>query len=358
MKKQFLLIALALCAGVMVYGQNALHNSIPRPISCLDDAGHPIAGKPYVYEASGTPAGGQFLFWATKDPNFIASSGTPVVTTNNLSTRLTTPTDLITTSANYGVAGAATQVSITWSDATLNGTVPGTTPTFVAAHYTAPVAGCADNFNAWEIQPIKAFIVDVKNIEDGTKTILAYDAAEDQCADIVRSATYAAGTVNYDFGTNTLYYEVIAANFSGSWTPTLAVVGLDVVEAAVITWTYELPSTWSATTVWNAATAPVTPDATVLDVSLGVSIYVKVVITHNNYEGIAVAGRDITLQVDGQNAAGDWDIANNLANGSPSGTCTPAAGADQMDIALQNIKARPVIAPITPATFLPDNKKN
>jgi len=215
MKKQFLLFALALCAGVMVYGQGgALHNSIPRPISCLDDAGHPIAGKPYVYEATGTPAGGNFLFWATKDPNFISTAAG--VTTNNLGTRLTTPTDLITTSGNYGVAGVATQVSITWSDATLNGTVPGTTPTFVAAHYTAPVAGCADNFNAWEIQPIKAFIVDVKNVEDALHTVLGYGVVEDQCADIVRSAAYSGGTVNYDFGTNTLYFEVVAANFSGS----------------------------------------------------------------------------------------------------------------------------------------------
>jgi len=353
MKKQFLLIALALFAGVMVYGQ-ALHSSIPRPISCLDDAGHPIAGKPYVYEASGTPAGGQFLFWATKDPTFIKTVAG--VTTNNLATMLTTPVQLITTSANYGAAGAATQVSITWSDATLNGTVPGTTPTFVAAHYTAPAAGCADNFNAWEIQPIKAFIVDVKNMEDAAKTILAYNAPDSQCTDIVRSAVYNAGTVNYDFGTNTMYYEVVAANFSGSWTPTLAVIGLDAVEADTIKWTYETPATWSGTTVWNAANTPVVPSATVTDLSQGVSIYVRVVITHKNYEGIA--NRVITLQVDGQNAVGDWDIVNNLADGSAVAGCTPAAAADQMDIALQTIRKRPTITPITPATFLPGNKKN
>ncbi len=356
MKKQFLLIALAVFAAVTVNGQQAIHNSVPRPVSLTDDAGHPIAGKPYTYEATGTPAGGNFLFWATKDANFIST--TAGTTTNNLGTQLTVAAgNLITTSANYGTGAAANQVSITWSDATLNGTVPGTTPTFVAAHYTAPAAGCADNFNAWEIQPIKAFIVDVKNVEDATKAVLAYGATEDQCADIVRSAVYSGGTVNYDFGTNTLYFEVVAANFTGTWTPTLAVLGLDAVETAVVTWTYDNPATtpWSGTTVWNAATTPVVADPTVLDVSLGVSIYVKVVVTHNNFEGLAA--ENITLAVDGQNAVGDWDVVNNLADGSAPAVVTFPLAADQMDIALQTIKPRPAVTAVTPAAFLPGNKK-
>jgi len=358
MKKQFLLIALALFAGVVVYGQ-ALHNSIPRPISCEDDAGHPMAGKPYIYEAAGNPAGGDFLFWATKDPTFIQTNAG--VTTNNLSTRMTVAAgDLIATSGNYAAANVATQVSITWSDAALNGTIPGT-PTFVAAHYTAPVAGCADNFNAWEIQPIHAFIVDVKNMEDAAHTVLGYGIAEDQCADIVRSAVYNAGTVNYDFGTNTLYFEVVSANFTGTWTPTLAVLGLDLAataETAVITWTYDNPTItpWGAGTTWNAANTPVVPDPADLDLSDGVSIYVRVVVTHNNYEGLA--NRDVTLQVDGQTAAGDWDIANNNADGTLTGTCVPVLVADQKDIALQTIKARPAITPVTPTDFLPGNKRN
>jgi hypothetical protein len=356
MKKQFLLIALAMFAGITVYGQ--IHVSDPRPVSLTDDAGHPIAGKPYTYAASGTPAGGAFLFWATKDANFISTNGAGV-TSNNSATMLTTPA-LITTSANYGVAGPTADVSITWSDATLNGTVPGTTPTFVAAHYSNAAAGGVDNFNAWEIQPIKAFIVDVKNIDDATKAIKVYDAAEDQNADIVRSATYAGGTVNYDFGTNTMYFEVVAANFTVSWTPTLAVIGLDGVESADIMWTAADPSTWTGATVWNAASTPVVPDVSVTDLSLGVSIYVRVIVTHHEYEGLA--DRAITLQVDGENIVGDWDVVNNLADGSAPGAVTFPIAADQMDIAIQTIKARPALTigvsvPVTPA-FLPTNKKN
>jgi hypothetical protein len=352
MKKQFLLIvSLAFVAGTFSFGQNAVHNSIPRPISCLDDAGHPIAGKPYTYEALGTPTGGSFLFWATKDPNFIATAAG--VTTNNLATRLTVPANLLATSANYATQNAADTVSITWSDATLNGTVPGVTPTFVAVHYTAPAAGCADNFNAWEIQPIKAFIVDIKNIDDATRNILAYNAPDSQCVDIVRGAQYVGGTVNFNFGADTLYFEVVAANFSGSWTPTFAVNGLGAVETAAVTWTYDLPATWNGSTTWNpAATVVLTTEP---NISLGVSIYARVIVTHNNFEGIAPSS--ITLVVDGQNTIGDWDIANNLVDGSPSGTCVPALAADQLDVATQVLKARPTLTPVNPTPFLPTNKQ-
>lgn len=355
MKKQFLLIALAIFAGITVYAQNAVHNSTPRPLALTDDAGHPIAGKPYIYEATGTPAGGTFLFWATKDPNFISTSGG--TTTNNSGTKLTVGTDLIATSANYATAAASGQVSITWTDATLTGTVPGTTPTFVAAHYSAPAGGNADNFNAWEIQPIKAFIVDVKNVEDAAKTVLGYGAAEDQTADIVRNATYNAGTINYDFGKDTLYFEVVAANFTVSWTPTFDVLGLNGVEARDIMWTYANPSTWGTTApTWNAAATSVLPDASVSDLSTGVSIYVRIIVSHNNFEGLA--GQSISLVVDGQSAVGDWDVVNNLADGSAPASVTFPIAADQMDIAVQSIKPRAAISAVTPATFLPGNKQN
>jgi hypothetical protein len=362
MKKQFLLIALAMFAGITVYGQ-ALHNSIPRTLDLVNDAGHPIAGTSYNYEAIGTPAGGQFTFWATKDANFISTSG--AVTTVNSASQLKVNTgDLIATSVNYGAPALATQVSITWSDAILSGTgnTGILTPTFVAAHYSNAAAGGVDNFNAWEIQPIKAFIVDVKNIEDVAKTMLAYGATEDQNADIVRSAAYVAGNnrIEYDFGTNTLYFEVVAANFSGSWAPTLSVAGLDATESADIMWTYDDPiaKPWTVATVWNAATAPVVPHATVTDFSLGVSIYVRVIVTHKEYEGIA--DRPITLEVDGLSLVGDYDVLNNTEAGATVTPATPTVGPDKADVAMQTIKARPALTtPVAPAPqFLPGNKKN
>ena len=78
-------------------------------------------------------------------------------------------------------------------------------------------------------------------------------------------------------------------------------------------------------------------------------------VTHNNFEGLAA--ENITLAVDGQNAVGDWDVVNNLADGSAPAVVTFPLAADQMDIALQTIKPRPAVTAVTPAAFLPGNKK-
>lgn len=350
MKKQFLfLLVLAFFAGITAYGQ-AVPGSAPRGTNCTDDALHPIAGKPYTYQASANPTGGNFLFWATKDQNFITTvAGT---TTNNLATMLTTPVDLLATSGNYGASGATDNVSITWSDLVLSQTTAGS-PTFVAAHYAAPVSGCADNFRVWSILPIKAFTVDIRNIENASSTILGYDAAEDQCMDVVRGATYSGGAMVYDFGTQVLYFEVVAANFTNSWTPTFTLSGLHAVQTGLVEWTYDAPATWGAGTVWNAANTVVTTNET--NTSNGVSIYVRVTITNNNYEG--TVARPITLAVDGVNSVNEWDIENNTLT-NPGPLCNPGTLNDMMDVAVQSLQPRPTLTPVTPVPFVPGNEQN
>jgi hypothetical protein len=58
MKKQFCLLLIAVFAISFSnsYGQ-ALPGSAPRGTKCVDDALHPIAGKPYDYVATGAVAG-------------------------------------------------------------------------------------------------------------------------------------------------------------------------------------------------------------------------------------------------------------------------------------------------------------
>lgn len=346
MKKQVLFILVSAFFAVnMAFGQS-LPGSLPQPVSCVSTPLNPIAGTPYVYEASANPGGGMFTFWATKDPNFITSVGTPPVTTTNVGTKLTTPAQLIATSANYGAADAAAQVSITWSDAVLSATDPLTSPTFVAVYYAAPAApaGCADNFNAWQIIPILAFTVDIMNIEDAAKTSLGYGSAENQCADVVRRAVYDGAQIQFDFGTNILYFEVVAANFTGSWTPAFLVTGLNAVQSSLVEWTYDKPATWTAATVWHPATDVVNTLET--NTSTGVSIYARVTVTNTTFENLAGIG--CTLAVDGLNSVGDWDVINS--------TCAPTLGADQNDFALQTILARPTVTPVAPPAFLPNNK--
>ncbi|MFO7617379.1 MAG: hypothetical protein R6V75_09020 [Bacteroidales bacterium] len=354
MKKQIFVLIIALVAGsTLAFGQltSAVKNSDPRGLLCTDNAASPIAGKPYWYRAAADPSGGNFTFWATKDFNFIQTAAG--VTTTNINTRLTTPDELIATSANYAVPNVQDSVMITWSDATLSATVPGTSPTFVAVHYAAPAGDCADNFKVWELAPIKAFTVDIKNIVDATGAILDYNLATDQCTDIVRGAQYSGGSIQYNYGADTLFFEVIAANFTVSWTPTFEVLGMHTVQTAVVEWTYDPPASWGATTTWNAGNTTVLTNET--NTSVGVSIYARVIVQNNNFENIN--GIDITLAVDGTNSLGDWDIVNNLADGSGP-LCDTATGPDQMDIAMQTIKPRPTVTPVNPPTFVPGNEQN
>jgi len=351
MKKQlFFLFALALLAGTSAYSQigPSVPNSPPRPINCNDNALSPIAGKSYDYTAQGTPAGGNFQFWATKNQSFITTTGG--VTVNNSAGRLTTPVDLLATSANYGVPDPAATVSITWSDAILSGTGPAPlTPTFVAVQYSG--TACADNFKVWELTPIKAFTVDIKNIENVAGTLLAYDADEDQCMDVVRGAVYNAGTINYNFGTQVLYFEVVAAHFTNSWTPTFAISGLGAGQTSVIEYTITPPPYAAAT--WVPEGTQVTTSATQAT-DLGVSIYVRVTITNATYEGIAAT--PITLAVDGQNSVGEWDIVNNDPAQPGVALCGPTTGADLMDAAVQTLNPRPELDEVTPIPFVPGDQ--
>jgi hypothetical protein len=350
MKKQLLILfVMMFFAGISAFAQigPAVTNSNPRPIDCEDDALNPIAGKSYDYTALGTPTGGDFQFWATKSSDFISTSGG--ITTNNSAGRLTAPVDLLATSGNYGIADPAATVSITWSDAILAGTDPLTSPTFVAVQYSG--TACADNFRAWSIDPIMAFTVDIKNIENSAGTILAYDAPEEQCMDVVRGATFNAGTINYDFGTQVLYFEVVAANFTNSWTPTFTLTGLGNGQTSLIEYTVTPPPYTAA--VWAAeGTTVTTAGAT----NLGVSIYVRVTITNDTYEGIAPT--PITLAVDGQNSIGEWDIVNNDPTQPGVPLCLPTTGADQLDFAVQTLNPRPALTPVAPVPFVPTDVTN
>jgi len=70
MKKQILILFLALLAFVPLAWGQAVNYSDPRPlVGCNDDPLSPIAGKLYNYGATATPSGGDFTFWATQDAN-------------------------------------------------------------------------------------------------------------------------------------------------------------------------------------------------------------------------------------------------------------------------------------------------
>lgn len=365
MKKQFFLLLAALLLGTsFAFGQGAVKNSDPKPTNCITDALHPVAGVPYNYAATVAGGTGTYEWWATKDPNFITAPGV-----TNMATRLTTTTGLITTSANYGVTGqTGSTVTITWSDDILSKTKlrtgPSTTTfpsaTFVAVHYTGSPAECADNFKVYELDPINAFTVDIKNIEDENYGLIAYDTKDDQCPAGVASATYTVSGMQYDYGVDYMYYEVVAANFTNFWVPTFTISNTATVQTYTVEYTYTNPSTWKTTPpTWAPVvngTTHFNVDPSVTNTNLGVSVYLRLTLTNHNYEGLAL--RTIRLAADGQNSVGIWDIVNSAT------ACVQTTGADQNDVAEQDMKARPTVpstttSPITPNTQLvPGNEVN
>jgi hypothetical protein len=349
MKKSILLaMMLVLITGTnFIFGQAcAVHKSYPIWVSCQGDATHPIAGTPYTYSATADPSGGQFQWWATDDPAFINGG------VNNSAGRFTVAAgELLNTSANYGIPDPAGNVSITWANSTLN--LPG--PLFVAVDYAAPLSGCANNLKVYEITPINAFTVDIKNMFGDFDTT-AYGQLVDTCVSPVQSATYNAAipAIDYNYGDNQMLFEVVLANFSESATVSFNISGLmpgpNVDQLADLSWGCT-PATANANSLGTGlnngvvtSTALVT--TTEVNTHIGVSFYVLMTIHNNSYEG--TANTDISLAVNAENAEGQEDVNN--------ATClVPTPNFE--DVATQRLLERPDVTNTTPppAVFLPNN---
>ena len=352
MKKQisiftFMIMALFAISMGNALGQKAVHDSDPETNVLTSDALHPVAGKTYNYSIL-IPGGitGNYTWWSTKNASFITSQGS-----NNLSTKFAVAPGVLNaaTPSVYGVASTRNNVDIAWSSTLLlntgyQGVAPAKTPTFVVVQFDATSGSCANNLKVYELNPKNGFMVDIRNLDNTTFAKAAYDATEEQCIDKVSKATYSSTThaMEYEYGTNIFYYEVVAANFSESYKPLLTLTGLDLpVQTATIEWTYK--SDFTSLTAYNSGTTVVLTDAA--DNSNGVSIYVKVTVVNHNYEGIA--DKKITLWLDGQNKDGSWDIVNS--------TAAETSAADKNDLAIQILKSRPGVTGTTTAATAPTN---
>ena len=347
MKKQFFIFFLLILTATVTSGQMKA-GSAPQPLTaCTTDALHPLAGVPYNYSATVNPTGGNFQWWATKDVNFITTPTSPAgPTVNNSGTRLTVAGNgLLRTSTNYGTAGSLDNVDITWSSATLAGTTT-TTPTFVVLQNDATGTNCANNLKVYQITAVNGFTVDIKNM-DQSKETLAYAAAYSLCASNIASATYVVtggvGAIVTDYGTNILYFEVVAANFTGGYTPSFQVSGLAAGQTvtSINVFTDALMATSAIATTLTTTTystaAPITVDPAVINTTTGVSLYVKVTIANGTHENLT--GDLIALSVNGTNLAGEKDVVNT--------SC--ATQTDFEDKATQTITARPKVVAAIPA---------
>jgi hypothetical protein len=353
MKKQlFILFVLIFIAGFSSYAQIvATGGSLPQTINCTNDASNPVAGVPYDYSALINPANGSAYWYATTATTWMTNGARPA------GIELPTGGAVVAAATNYmdNTTGDAspTTTTITWTGSGLAANTPaaGDPPTlFVVVEYTAPTVGCANNLKVYPIRPINAFVVDIQSMtQAATPAPAGYGALVEQCFDDVQSAVYVPGvdgSVDYDFGTNVMYYEVVAANFTGSYTPSFQISGLAADQTAdldlgVVVGTY---GTNLATGVGNGTVAGVPITTNVANTSTGVSVYLRLTIHNNDQEGLAMT--PITLAVDAVTGtvADPIDDVNNA-------TCllnTPFE-----DAIAQNLNPRPTVTEVAPNTFLP-----
>lgn len=359
MKKQFLVLmvtALAL-AFAPAYGQ-----LVPRTITCLSaDALHPIAGTPYTYEVSvPTPPGTKTYLWrVTQDQTFITNK---VLVANPEIPG--TSAFLAAASANYNVGTVdGNTITLTWNSFTYDPA----NPVFVLINVVNDNGTCSpNNMKVYKIQPINAFTLDIANLDKNKALQPGYGTNIDRCISDIVSSSYDATApegVLYDFGADTLYYEVVAANWSDAWLPSITISGLDP-EETVQEVVWSSATTFATTHVFNLAAGVytsadnVTPSTGTAVGAAGESIYIRVIIDHtngaNNYEGLTA--EQVALAVDGITLLtatpplGDVHYDN-----GPNNPPCPALVVDGFtnDIAYQTITPRPDVQAVSPTPFLP-----
>lgn len=343
MKKQLFILLIALCGLGMnnAFGQ-AVPGTAPRPITCdLTDPLAPVAGRPYTYQATIAPANGTTYWYATKSKTF-TSGGARVATEINAD-----GTNIATGATNYMTsatgASSPSSTTVTWTSAGLTG-VTAANPLFMVLEYAG---SCSNNMKVMKIVPKNAFTVDITNMKHGAvPASLAYDAAETQCYADVASSTWdaALNNITIDYGVNTLYFEVVASNFTGSYKPTFKLTGLNGTQTADIDWGVAIgayPNSVGTGLSGATVTAgPATVNTSVASTAGGVSIYVRVTIHNNGWEGLA--NNNISLAVEAVDVAGNKDV---------DATC--AIGAGYEDIATQTLNARPTVTGAATTPFLP-----
>lgn len=347
MKMQIFIFAfLVLAISINVnksYGQAVTGTKAPRPFNVgvtFNDPLAPVAGRPYDYSAIISPTGGNTYWYATKSTIF-TTAGARVATE--------IPKDgvaILASATNYMTLAAAgtspTTTQVTWTSAGLNG-VTALVPLFMVIEYTGPT--CTNtNIKVMQIIPKSAFTVDIANMFHGaTPTALAYDATESQCYASVTSAAFNIVTkvIDIDYGVNVLYYEVIAANFTVSYKPTFKLTGLHGTQTADIDWgvTVGTYGTSAGAAIASSAMPYTSPQQTVTtaqaNTSAGVSIYVRVTVKNNGYEG--TTSDPITLAV---------EAVDGYANADLDADGTTISSFD--DLAMQTLNARPSVTAGTP----------
>ncbi len=398
MKKQILFLAFFVLAvlasttssfGQLLPGVTNPTNPTPQPLnplSCIatSEPLHPFAGVPYTYSLDGTAGeehAASYTWWATQDPQFITGPVTvPAMTNTNFSGRLDIP-DLVAKGATYGTTTAAAtgnSVSITWSSGMLAKTKYQATAadapkksTFVVGY--AEGENCADNIQVFEIAPLPNFTIDIAAINPTDDKTLSWDdnSTAKLCVDVVQKAEYNAGSheIDMDYGTNTFYFEVAAANFVTDWTPSFSITsGLVSTQTAVLAMYPSLNDAKNGTNIIGAASGDLavgdmstTPGTfswapgthltatNAADVATGVSVFVKVVVTNNTEESLTSNPFALAVDARDDTETGIWDMEDEDCGGDPA-----LDKPDDVDFATITVLPRPQLDDATTPETIPN----
>lgn len=395
MKKQILILALFVLA-LFVGTSTAFAQLVPRPVTCLTyDALHPVPGTPYTYmvdvpNITGTSVK-TYTWFVTQNQKFIELVGTPLVPQLNYTTAFgaeaVTGGKFMAAGTGYATPGSLEpSISITWKSFAY---VP-SKPLFVVVQAVGDNGVCTpNNLKVYEIKPLFAFTLDIDNLTaDGANdaTPIVYGDNMDNCISDIQSATYdvaAADAVIYNYGKNTLYFEVVAANWFDRWKLSTMLGGLDAKQTAQIDWAYapdrSVAIDYAGITTWNVVEAAGATNGTFPTSGAGVlvapqngtnsvdkvgeSIIIRVIVDHGSMsEGIT--DNVITLAVDGvlyhetTLGSGDFDLAGvtteegdiHFEEGPIATPVCPYFDLFDNDIAIQTIVSRPEVQSKTDIT--------
>ena len=336
MKKHFLFSTMFALTTALSYGQatTATTGTAPTPVTCTDDALHPIIGKEYTYKATGTPTGGTYHIFATNKTNFIATNG-------DLDTAgaYTTGNQITTTDANYNVGTNNNgEAKLSWSSAAAN-------PSFVVVQYKQNGTCTTDNLKVYKIVPKNAFTIELHNMEKDARNNLTtkVNTNVDVCSGAVKEATYDTGNdkMKYNYGSQSFFYELVAANYDNkTFEAKFKLSGLDTNQSAKLKWGVDKAAINNdlGDIISGGAEVSVTVNADAsVNPSAGVSIYLELVVENGSYEGTSPS--NITLSADATTGTGTNKIKDVKAD------CTEED--DFADKAIQVLKARPTISPDT-----------
>jgi hypothetical protein len=152
------------------------------------------------------------------------------------------------------------------------------------------------NMKVWQIQPINKFLLAVNSFGGAIGMNGVYCSADISSAIVTPGAS---PTVAYVYGVNNLYAEITASKYTGEWTPSFRISGLDAIQTiASVTWDTDPAGTFTNTTTAGAGPGEYVSNTNAIAAYDGsAKIYVKVTINNNSFENLA--GQTVNIAVDG-----------------------------------------------------------